>query len=197
MQELSTIIRQKLELVLFLINNDGYTIERFIHGMKAHYNDVARWRYLDAPRFFGAGLDQGAEMNGVDHGFTEGGVNGESLENGASTPNIDEDGSWTGKSQASKGPEKNEYKIQTYQARTWGDLLPILSKPSVQAGKGLCMIEVFMDREDAPDTLKKLVRNVRRRNSGESDRAADGPDEGEEEGDLRKVVEEKVVKAAG
>jgi TPP-dependent 2-oxoacid decarboxylase len=55
-QELSTVISHKLDLTLFLINNDGYTIERFIHGMKAHYNDVARWRYLDAPYFFGADM---------------------------------------------------------------------------------------------------------------------------------------------
>jgi pyruvate decarboxylase len=192
-QELSTIIRHKLDLVLFLINNDGYTIERFIHGMRAHYNEVARWRYLDAPRFFGAGLGQGADMNGVDDGDLEGAVNGESVEDDDSTNCVDGNGSRARESKAAKGPEKTEYKIQTYQARTWGELLPILSKPSVQAGKGLCMIEVFMDREDAPDTLKKLVRNVRKRNSGESERAANGADDAEEE----TKIETKVVEAAG
>ena len=120
-----------------------------------------------------------------------------------------------GKAAAEKSneAEEKEYKIQTYQARTWGDLLPILSKPSVQAGKGLCMIEVFMDREDAPDTLKKLVRNVQRRNSGESERGdrkedgiveeekgvgdAEGKEEEETMRIKTKMVEEKVVKAAG
>ncbi|KAI1459584.1 thiamine diphosphate-binding protein [Annulohypoxylon moriforme] len=56
-QELGTIIRKNLDIVLFLINNDGYTIERCIHGVKAGYNDVAAWRYLQAPSFFGASDD--------------------------------------------------------------------------------------------------------------------------------------------
>ncbi|EXJ67950.1 pyruvate decarboxylase [Cladophialophora psammophila CBS 110553] len=53
-QELSTIIREKLDVIIFLLNNDGYTIERCIHGLKKRYNDIARWRYLQAPRFLGA-----------------------------------------------------------------------------------------------------------------------------------------------
>lgn len=53
-QELSTIIRHELNVMIVLINNDGYTIERCIHGYKADYNDVAFWRYLKAPEFFGA-----------------------------------------------------------------------------------------------------------------------------------------------
>jgi pyruvate decarboxylase len=85
-QELSTIIRHKLDLVLFLINNDGYRIERFIHGMRAHYNDVARWRYLDAPRFFGAGLDQEAAMNGVVDGEVQDGVDGDNNTNPSAKP---------------------------------------------------------------------------------------------------------------
>ncbi|KAI9660317.1 MAG: hypothetical protein M1821_009667 [Bathelium mastoideum] len=52
-QELGTIIRYRLPLVVFLINNDGYTFERWIHGMAAEYNDVAAWEYTLAPRFFG------------------------------------------------------------------------------------------------------------------------------------------------
>jgi pyruvate decarboxylase len=53
-QELSTIIREELNFLLILVNNDGYTIERCIHGKDQTYNDVARWRYLNAPAFFGA-----------------------------------------------------------------------------------------------------------------------------------------------
>lgn len=52
-QELSTIIREKLNVTIILLNNDGYTIERCIHGKDQGYNDVARWRYLEAPSFFG------------------------------------------------------------------------------------------------------------------------------------------------
>ncbi|KIW64664.1 hypothetical protein PV04_09582 [Phialophora macrospora] len=53
-QELGTIIREDLDVIVFLLNNDGYTIERAIHGLHQKYNDVARWRYLQAPQFLGA-----------------------------------------------------------------------------------------------------------------------------------------------
>lgn len=52
-QEISTMIKQKLDVIIFILNNDGYTIERAIHGKNQSYNDVASWRYLDALRFFG------------------------------------------------------------------------------------------------------------------------------------------------
>ncbi|KAF2225365.1 thiamine diphosphate-binding protein [Elsinoe ampelina] len=53
-QELGTIIREDLNMIVFLLNNDGYTIERCIHGLKEGYNDVSRWRYLLAPVMMGA-----------------------------------------------------------------------------------------------------------------------------------------------
>ncbi|KAK2592291.1 hypothetical protein QQS21_010011 [Conoideocrella luteorostrata] len=56
-QEMSTMIRHNLDVVIVLINNDGYSIERFIHGRRQGYNDVAPWRYLEAPSFFGAPKD--------------------------------------------------------------------------------------------------------------------------------------------
>ncbi|KAI1152450.1 thiamine diphosphate-binding protein [Nemania diffusa] len=56
-QELGTMIRHNLNVTVVLINNDGYTIERVIHGLKQGYNDVAAWRYLQAPGFFGAKED--------------------------------------------------------------------------------------------------------------------------------------------
>ncbi|KAE8397278.1 thiamine diphosphate-binding protein [Aspergillus pseudonomiae] len=56
-QVLSDIIRNRLDLIIFLINNDGYTIERYIHGMEAYYNDIQPWRYLESPWYFGARKD--------------------------------------------------------------------------------------------------------------------------------------------
>ncbi|KAH7180188.1 thiamine diphosphate-binding protein, partial [Fusarium sp. MPI-SDFR-AT-0072] len=56
-QELSTIIHKRLDMIIFLINNDGYTIERLVHGKDAIYNDIAPWRYLEAPSCFGAPND--------------------------------------------------------------------------------------------------------------------------------------------
>jgi indolepyruvate decarboxylase len=51
-QELSTILRHDLKPFIFLINNQGYTIERAILGKNARYNDVANWRYADLPSVF-------------------------------------------------------------------------------------------------------------------------------------------------
>lgn len=51
-QELSTILRHELKPVIFLINNQGYTIERLILGETSAYNDVADWRYAELPAVF-------------------------------------------------------------------------------------------------------------------------------------------------
>jgi pyruvate decarboxylase len=53
-QELSTIIREELNVVIVLINNSGYTIERCLHGWDRSYNSIASYRYLQSPSFFGA-----------------------------------------------------------------------------------------------------------------------------------------------
>ena len=44
-QELSSILRHNLKPIIFLINNDGYTIERLILGETASYNDIQPWKY--------------------------------------------------------------------------------------------------------------------------------------------------------
>ena len=107
-QELSTIIRRKLNLTFFLINNDGYVIERYLHGMKAHYNDIASWRYLEAPMFFGA-------------------------------------------------PTDGSYDVHTFKATNWGELNSVLNNKCFSDGTGLKIVEVMMNREDCPESLKILV----------------------------------------
>jgi pyruvate decarboxylase len=47
-QELSTAMRHGLSPIVFVLNNRGYTIERHLHGMKRHYNDVVNWYVLVA-----------------------------------------------------------------------------------------------------------------------------------------------------
>jgi pyruvate decarboxylase len=37
----------------FVLNNDGYTVERLIHGMEADYNEVAHWDYSSLAKAFG------------------------------------------------------------------------------------------------------------------------------------------------
>jgi pyruvate decarboxylase len=59
-QELSTMIRNELTPIIFVICNNGYTIERFIHGWKDRYNDVQEWKYKDLVQLFGCSPDKGA-----------------------------------------------------------------------------------------------------------------------------------------
>jgi TPP-dependent 2-oxoacid decarboxylase len=42
-QELSTLAREHISATVILVDNDGYTVERAIHGPQERYNDIARW----------------------------------------------------------------------------------------------------------------------------------------------------------
>ncbi|KAK3384762.1 thiamine diphosphate-binding protein [Podospora didyma] len=53
-QEVSTMLRHRLKVTIFLINNDGFTIERWIHGLEEEYNDIVMWNYTQIPNAFGA-----------------------------------------------------------------------------------------------------------------------------------------------
>ncbi|QXE33696.1 hypothetical protein KQY30_04765 [Streptomyces sp. GMY02] len=54
-QELGTMGRYGLTPVIILVNNDGYTVERAIHGRAAEYNDIARWDWQRLPGALGVG----------------------------------------------------------------------------------------------------------------------------------------------
>lgn len=51
-QELSTILNRGLKPIIFVLNNEGYTIERYILGMNSAYNDIANWKYAQTPAVF-------------------------------------------------------------------------------------------------------------------------------------------------
>ncbi|MGA7135243.1 MAG: alpha-keto acid decarboxylase family protein [Mycobacterium sp.] len=52
-QELGAFSREGLSPVIVVVNNDGYTIERMIHGKTAPYNDIVRWSWADIPNALG------------------------------------------------------------------------------------------------------------------------------------------------
>jgi indolepyruvate decarboxylase len=52
-QELGTFSREGLSPVIVVVNNDGYTVERAIHGKTAPYNDIVGWRWTDIPGTLG------------------------------------------------------------------------------------------------------------------------------------------------
>jgi pyruvate decarboxylase len=114
-QEISTMIKENLNIIIVVINNDGYTIERVIHGRKQAYNDIASWRYLQALSMFGATDDDVA--------------------------------------------------TNTLSARTWGELKEVIKSGPLKNGRGVRMLEVFMEREDAQGFLLKLLNNQKARES--------------------------------
>ncbi|MFZ1178507.1 MAG: alpha-keto acid decarboxylase family protein [Mycobacterium sp.] len=52
-QELGNFSREGLSPVIVVVNNDGYTVERAIHGETAPYNDIVSWRWTDIPNALG------------------------------------------------------------------------------------------------------------------------------------------------
>lgn len=53
-QEISSMVRHGLKPYLFVLNNDGYTIEKLIHGPEAEYNAIQPWKHELLLPAFGA-----------------------------------------------------------------------------------------------------------------------------------------------
>ncbi|KAM0754818.1 pyruvate decarboxylase [Meredithblackwellia eburnea MCA 4105] len=53
-QDISTMLRQGLKPIIVVLNNDGYVIERLIHGPERVYNDISRWKWQELLSFFNA-----------------------------------------------------------------------------------------------------------------------------------------------
>jgi indolepyruvate decarboxylase len=52
--ELSTIVRQKLNPIVIVMNNHGYTTERFL--LDGPFNDILNWSFHKIPDVLGSGL---------------------------------------------------------------------------------------------------------------------------------------------
>ena len=53
--ELGTMARAGVAPVVVVVDNDGYTVERAIHGPDEAYNDIPRWDWTAAPAFLAPG----------------------------------------------------------------------------------------------------------------------------------------------
>ena len=56
-QEIAVMIQERINPVIVLINNAGYTVERAIHGENQYYNDIPKCDWQLMPRAFGANDD--------------------------------------------------------------------------------------------------------------------------------------------
>lgn len=61
-QELSSLCRHKINAIILLLNNDGYTTERIIH--EGPYNDIQPWAYHRLPEVFGDGWGRRVSTEG-------------------------------------------------------------------------------------------------------------------------------------
>ncbi len=54
-QEISSMLQNNCHPIIFILNNNGYTIERFINTpSEVKYNDIPSWDYLKLPEAFGS-----------------------------------------------------------------------------------------------------------------------------------------------
>lgn len=53
-QEIAVMLKEAIHPVIILINNDGYTVERAIHGENQRYNDIPACNWHLMPQAFGA-----------------------------------------------------------------------------------------------------------------------------------------------
>ena len=49
-QELGSMLRDGQRPLILLLNNEGYTVERAIHGPEQRYNDIALWNWTQLPQ---------------------------------------------------------------------------------------------------------------------------------------------------
>ncbi|MCS2170671.1 thiamine pyrophosphate-binding protein [Scandinavium sp. TWS1a] len=49
-QEIGSMLRDGQKPLILLLNNEGYTVERAIHGPKQRYNDIALWNWTQIPQ---------------------------------------------------------------------------------------------------------------------------------------------------
>ncbi|KEF58011.1 uncharacterized protein A1O9_05934 [Exophiala aquamarina CBS 119918] len=63
--ELSALTPVTIYHLVFMINNDGCTVERWAHGMEESYNDVPAWTYPQLPETMGASLAQGGNAHAM------------------------------------------------------------------------------------------------------------------------------------
>jgi indolepyruvate decarboxylase len=70
-QEIGSMIRDDQHPIIVVINNDGYTFERTIHGTDERYNDIARWDWQLLPEAMGGGDRTIARRASTPAEFTE------------------------------------------------------------------------------------------------------------------------------
>ncbi|KAK3078489.1 hypothetical protein LTS18_007388 [Coniosporium uncinatum] len=136
---ISTILKHKLDIIIFLINNGGYTIERWLHDMKAGYNDAPDWEYTAIPKTMG-----GKAM--VD------------ISNVHSGPYV----------HPAKMMTKRDRGYKSYTVNNMIELEELWVKEEFKKPMGMHFVEMHMRKEDAPLPLKLVCKNIVKTNKASS-----------------------------
>ncbi|KIN07253.1 hypothetical protein OIDMADRAFT_36813 [Oidiodendron maius Zn] len=106
-QTFSDLLRHGLNSTIFILNNDGYTVERLIHGMEASYNKVPDWAYSKLCDAFGP-----------------------------------------------------SFPSRYYRVATGNELVKLLNDPTFNAADCTQVVELFLDKHDAPLSVKLATAAV-------------------------------------
>ena len=136
MQEIATIMRYGLKPIIFLLNNDGYEIERKIHGPDRSYNNIPRLDYSLLLDFMSCTRDVRADIRS--HESSQ--VRQEASRSHHAEVNV---------------PEKYYHSVCTRE-----ELEKLFEDEKVQNADGIHLVELFLRRGDAPDLLNKFVNNI-------------------------------------
>jgi pyruvate decarboxylase len=132
-QELGTVIRYRIPMTIFLVNNAGYAYERQIHGMHEDYNDLAPWRYTELARVLGASEAQ--------------------LAGSKQSPNFR-----TGLGY--KEGARELYPVRNYTIHTWRDLEELLADGEFTKGEGLHFVDVRVGKFDVPEKFRVVFERA-------------------------------------
>ncbi|KIW13710.1 hypothetical protein PV08_08901 [Exophiala spinifera] len=151
-QELSTVIRHRVPLTVFLVNNSGYAYERQIHGLHETYNDLAPWKYDELPFVFSGRLPQRQSQE-----------QGQGQEQPCTTTTTSTTGGGGGSSKYGDDDDasaSSSYPIRSYVIRTWRDLDALLASEEFCAGQGLHFVDVKMDKYDVPEKFRVVFQRA-------------------------------------
>lgn len=125
-------LRRGVHPYIFVLNNDGYEIERQIHGWEAEYNDIQLYDHqLLLPFLAGKKCP-------VSHPL---------LHTSSHRPQ-----------EKDKAAVDNKTKHQSYEVHTPTELSDLLNDADFQKADRLRLIEVYMPRGDAPEGLIKQAK---------------------------------------
>ena len=130
-QEIATMMRYGAKPIIFVLNNDGYEIERVIHGPDREYNNIASVDFSLMLDFFNR--DRKVRSN---------------------VPDMSEE-----VTKQREESHKHDQAVQKryHAVRTCGELDQLLSSDAFRNEDAIHVVELFMPRGNAPDLLETIM----------------------------------------